>query len=36
MIDTNTGTVVATIDTLSKQGLTPNNIELLAGGQHQH
>jgi DNA-binding beta-propeller fold protein YncE len=35
VIDTQSGTVVATIDTLSKQGLTPNNIELLTGG-HQH
>jgi DNA-binding beta-propeller fold protein YncE len=35
VIDTDKGAVVATIDTLSKQGLTPNNIELLSGG-HQH
>jgi DNA-binding beta-propeller fold protein YncE len=35
VVDTDTGTVVATIDTLSKQGLTPNNIELLTGG-HMH
>jgi DNA-binding beta-propeller fold protein YncE len=35
VIDIDKGAVVATIDTLSKQGLTPNNIELLSGG-HQH
>jgi len=35
VVDTEAGSVVATIDTLSKQGLTPNNIELLSGG-HQH
>ncbi|MFO1190397.1 MAG: YncE family protein [Alphaproteobacteria bacterium] len=34
VVDTETGTVVATIDTLSQQGLTPNNIELLSGGHH--
>jgi len=32
VVDIEAGKVVATIDTLSKQGLTPNNIELLTGG----